>query len=282
ASAAPSSEAAAAPAAPWTSDPSPSVSERTRPATRPALPEAKDAVLLDAHPDVDGEVRERSRRLTGTLAAQLGEPVRVVLTDNRRTMVSARRKTGRLEVRLHHMFLEADATLLADLARYLRRRDRVAGRRVDAFIEANTHRIASKRRRRTIVRTRGAHHDLAAIFDELVPSFREPMDGVTITWGRLTRRKRRQRSLQLGIYVPDEKLIRIHPVLDQEWVPRFYVESVVHHEMLHHALPAKKEGSRMRFHTAEFRRRERAFPRFAEAERWEKKHLSLLIATLPT
>ena len=56
---------------------------------------------------------------------------------------------------------------------------------------------------------------------------------VPITWGRGVGRARRG-GLTFGSYDPVLALIRIHPVLDRPGVPRFFLESVVHHEMLHH------------------------------------------------
>ena len=47
-----------------------------------------------------------------TLAERLGQPVRLVVTDNRSTMLVARPKGGRLEVRLHHMFLTSGENIL--------------------------------------------------------------------------------------------------------------------------------------------------------------------------
>ena len=167
------------------------------------------------------------------------------------------------------------------LARYLRTRDRAAGRLLDAFIEAHREHITVKPRRHQLLRALGAHHDLRVLFESLEARyFAGGMAGVRITWGRRTRRRKGQRSIQLGTYVPAEQLIRVHPVLDQEWVPRFYVESVVFHEMLHHAMPPRREGGRMRFHTPEFRAAERNFEHHEQAERWESKNLRRLLRSL--
>jgi hypothetical protein len=220
-------------------------------------------------------------RLAQRLALGLGQPVRLTVTDNRRTMLSARRGEGVIEVRLHRMFLDADDTFVETLVRYLGRRERDAGEAIEAFIAANRTLITKPRERRTVLRTRGAHHDLRAIFDALLPLFTESFDGVHITWGRLTRRKRGQRGLQLGTYTPAEKLVRIHPVLDQAWVPQYVVATVVHHEMLHHALPAVEANGKTFFHTPEFRRREAAYPDHLRTEAWERTHLPALLRSMP-
>jgi len=255
--------------------------EGVRAATAGQDAERTEAVVVHAEPGISEDTQHAAARLTDHLSARLRRPVRLVVTDNRRTMLSAREKGPHLEVRLHHMFLAAQAPVQHALARYLRSRDRAAGRILDAFIEENRDAIAARKKRRQILRTRGANHDLRTIFDALEAShFQGTMTGVRITWGRRTRRRKGQRSIQLGTYVPAEELIRVHPVLDQEWVPRFYVESVVFHEMLHHAMPPKREGGRMRFHTPAFRAAERAFVHHDRAERWESANLRRLLRSL--
>lgn len=220
---------------------------------------------------------ETAASWSALLAERLQKRVRLVITDNRRTMLSAESKDGRLEVRLHHMFLDGGPEIFEAIARYLRSSDRRASRRIDAFIEVNRDRVAESADRGVILRTAGEHHDLQEIFDDLAIRHFGGFLGAKITWGRRITPKRGQRSLQMGNYIPSEKLIRIHPALDQDWVPRFFVEAVVFHEMLHHDMPAVVHNGRHNFHTPEFRRRERSFEYHCVAEQWEKKNFRRLL-----
>lgn len=210
------------------------------------------------------------------LARRLGQPVRLVITDNRSTMLSARPRAQRLEVRLHHMFLMADEDILQAVADYLAGRERAAST-IDRFIEAHRTRYVAPGRPQSALRARGEHHDLRAVADELAERHFGGRIDVKITWGKRVQPKRRQRSLQLGTYLPDERLIRIHPVLDQPWVPRFFVEAVVFHEMLHHDMPAVVQNGRRHYHTRAFKQRERSFEYHAAAQRWEKDNLWRLL-----
>jgi hypothetical protein len=72
-------------------------------------------------------------------------------------------------------------------------------------------------------------------------------------------------------------LIRIHPALDQSWVPRYFVEYIVYHEMLHHVIPMPERNGRRQLHTPEFRARERAFAHFERALAWERRHVHRLL-----
>jgi hypothetical protein len=71
--------------------------------------------------------------------------------------------------------------------------------------------------------------------------------------------------------------VRIHPALDHPSVPRWVVESVVHHELLHADLDTVVSNGRRRLHTPEFRRREREFERHDDARRWVDRHLGALL-----
>ena len=74
------------------------------------------------------------------------------------------------------------------------------------------------------------------------------------------------------------RVIRIHPLLDQPFVPRWFLEYVLYHEMLHSVVPDETNSAgRRRIHTAEFYRRERAFPRYRRARQWEDENLARFV-----
>jgi len=101
-----------------------------------------------------------------------------------------------------------------------------------------------------------------------------------IEWGK-GRGTKARRSREFGTYYYGAKLIRIHPVLDQIWVPLYVVESVIHHEMCHQICPEEVHGSRRMSHTAEFKRREREFLRHAESTRWFNKNVRKVFKPAP-
>ncbi len=211
------------------------------------------------------------------LAARVGQPIRLVVTDNRSTMLTARSKGGRLEVRIHHMFLTAEEDILAAVGDYLSDSDSRAASAIDRFVEDNRLRFVAPGPPQDTLRSAGRHHDLRAIADDLARRhFGSALD-VRITWGKRVQPKRRQRSLQLGTYLPEERLIRIHPVLDQSWVPGFFVEAVVFHEMLHHDMPAVVQNGRRHYHTRAFRKRERSFEYHSAAQQWQTDNLWRLL-----
>lgn len=229
------------------------------------------------HPRPDRRPRGRAR-LLARIRRALDVPADLVVTDNRRTMISTKKRGDLLEVRLHHMFLDAPDEIVEELLAYLAEGDALSSRRIGRYIESNRHRI-KHRARRLLLRTGGEHHDLAEIFDEVVAEhFPDGVAGARITWGKAPpRRRRKRRSIRLGTYTHDQQLIRIHPALDQASVPRYFVAFVVFHELLHHVVPARERGTRMDHHPPEFRRRERAHPDYRRAVGWENEHLEVLL-----
>jgi hypothetical protein len=122
----------------------------------------------------------------------------------------------------------------------------------------------------------GRHHDLRAIFDKLnARYFRNSLRGYTIAWGR-KRRQRPKAYFIFGTIQEEDRMIRIHPLLDAGWVPRWFLEFVLYHEMLHSVVPDVYDRKRRRrvVHTAEFLKREQRFPHYTRARRWEADNLA--------
>jgi hypothetical protein len=226
-------------------------------------------------------VHEGARQqLEKSLRRVLSRRIILAITDNRRTMITAARSIGgALEVRVHHMFLDADPFTQNALGRYLRYGDRAANTAIGAYIEANQQRIRPMVRRPRGLRTAGRKHDLRDIFGRLNDTYFQGMVDASVGWGRRGQnRDRSQRvSIKLGTYCADRKLIRIHPALDRSWVPRYFVEYVVFHEMLHHMMPMPVRDGRRELHPPEFREREQRFRHYLRAIEWERTHLSRLL-----
>jgi len=215
--------------------------------------------------------------LETALARAAGRALRLVLTDNRSVLLSFRREAGVVHLRLHRMFLHAPAAVVGTLGRNLRRRGRAADGDVRRFMNANLHRVRRTPRTMPPILSVGLAHDLATIYGELNGRFFGGRLAVPITWGRGVGRARRG-GLTFGSYDPVLALIRIHPVLDRPDVPRYFVESVVYHEMLHHHLGGVPDrAGRTVYHTRVFREAEARFPRHREALAWEKENLSRLL-----
>ncbi len=121
----------------------------------------------------------------------------------------------------------------------------------------------------------GEYFDLRAIFDRLnARHFRNRLRGYKVVWGR--RRKRRAKEFFVfGTIQEEDRIIRINPRLDQPFVPLWFLQYVLYHEMLHSVVPDEiGTDGRRRVHTEEFYRRERAYPSYRRARRWEEENLA--------
>lgn len=246
---------------------------RRRPVTAPRA----------AHPSADPALDERRDAIETRIGAHLGGRLSVLVTDNRYTMISVKREkqsTGpAYQVRLHRMFLDAPAPITRALARYIADNDPRASRELGRFIETNQGAIArpETRTKNIILRTAGRVHDLADVYATLNARYFGGRIDARITWGPMPSGRRRRRSIKMGSYAVEDRLIRIHPSLDREVIPRFFVEWIVYHEMLHqvHGIPVV--GGRRQFHPPAFLADEAQFERFDEARRWERQYLDLLL-----
>lgn len=222
-------------------------------------------------------VHEGARQaLERRLMAEFPGPVSLSITDNRHSIVSHSWQHGMLRARVHHMFLDAPRSVQSALVRYVAHSDPDASLRIGRFIELNGGRLAP-RSRKLPLHTLGKRHDLLAIFHDLNQRYFNGSMHALITWGKRTRREPRQ-TIKLGSYAAGDRLIRIHPALDRNWVPKYFVQFVVYHEMLHHIFPSRnRDGGRRELHSPEFRDRETEFRHYDRAIRWEKAHLARLL-----
>jgi hypothetical protein len=230
---------------------------------------------------------QQAQQLIQRLRRRLGQStVELTLTDNRAVMISVRRDAPRrhYEVRAHQLFCEAPEEIIDALARYIVLDDRKASRALGHYIDLNDHRIGPPRGgrpadkpRETRLRTGGKHHDLQATFNVLNERYFAGKVAARITWGRNVARGKARSSVRLGSYTVEEQLIRIHPGLDQRWIPPIYLQWVVFHEMLHAVMPILTVNGRRRFHSRDFTNAEARFEGIAEARTWEQRHLPQLL-----
>lgn len=232
----------------------------------------------------------------------LKNPVVVTYGSARRQVVQSRGfwsdpRGKPIEVRLSRFFAGAPLEVQQALATWLRhgRKRRDACETLDAFIDASLRALPPKKTRATRPEPKGLCHDLAPLLAELVegpaPEFL-PLDFAprglpSCSWGRRGL-SRARRSLQLGSYAEDSHRIRLHTVLDQAAVPRFFLRFVLFHELLHAARsiaaerePASKSARRLH-HDAAFREREARYRDFAAATAWQERNIPGLLRSART
>ncbi len=246
------------------------IPERVGAQLRLLLPTASPRLFVH-----EGARQSLERKLRGAF------PGAIVLsiTDNRHSIIMHRLQRGTLHVRVHHMFLDAPLPVVDALVRYVTRDDREASAALGDYIDANGFRLARRKRNAPLV-SKGKHHDLLSLLNEVNERYFGGNINALITWGkRPTTKAARRKTIKLGSYSGVERLIRLHPALDRNWVPRYFVAYIVYHEMLHHVIPGSRGLGRVNLHPPEFKEREKQFRHFERALEWERKHVARLLRT---
>ncbi len=219
------------------------------------------------------------------LAEKTGRPVRLRIHDNLRSMLTARRDgTGPgLVLSVHRMFLRADADTLEALARFASGPTPAVRARIRDYINRNLHQpdavIHRPPRRQAVGTPQGRHRELATRAERLNGEYFAGVLDFRIAWSTTRRRFARQYGVTLGTWNLRQRLIRIHPMLDNPYVPELFLDFVVYHEMAHVAVPSEPGGNgRIQHHTRAFRAMERRFAGYRWALAWEERWIAHLIA----
>jgi hypothetical protein len=224
------------------------------------------------------------------LSREFDAPIEVTFTRARRTVLKLEPRGGVRNVRMNEFFARAPLEVRSAVVSWIRsgRRARRKLEVLDAWVEAQIEHVERSAPRKLRVVTRGRVHDIEALAGELRATEFAGEFGAgganwpRLTWGRAPRSSSR-RTLRLGSFDVWSCVVRLHPVLDQEFVPEFFVRYVLFHELLHAALPAERSSAGRRiFHSPRFRRREREYSGTSAALAWEKKHLRELLISART
>jgi predicted metal-dependent hydrolase len=188
-----------------------------------------------------------------------------------------RLRNGRLLVRLSDLLEGAPETVLRAIAHILLAKmyrqpiDRGLAARYRKYVASHeiarkAHLVRQIRGRKRLRSPRGHFYDLDAIFEELnTRFFHGLMARPRMSWSQTKTRR------ILGHYDPAHNAIIISRIFDHLAVPRYALEYIVYHEMLHLKHPVKLRGSRRCVHSAEFQAEEKLFPRVEDANAFLKR-----------
>lgn len=193
-----------------------------------------------------------------------------------------RMRSGKVFVRISEMFRSASAEVQKSLAfilvaKLLRKKippaSELAYREFSKSRDIQELALENKRSRgrKIITSSKGDFYDLEEIFARLNKIyFNNHLAKPILSWSA------RKTFRRLGHHDTIHRTIIISKSLDNRKVPKFVVEFVVFHEMLHIYHPAEKQNGRHFYHTPAFRRDEKKFKYFKEAESWIEQNVRLL------
>lgn len=125
--------------------------------------------------------------------------------------------------------------------------------------------------RKIIAPAQGDIYDLEKIFDDLNRKyFKSSLPKPILGWSL------RKTYRILGHHDSAHETVVVSKSLDDRKVPQYVVEFVVFHEMLHIFHPTEHRHGRRYNHTARFRRDERKFAYYEQAENWIERSAKTL------
>jgi len=138
-------------------------------------------------------------------------------------------------------------------------------------IQAKATENKRRKGRKIITTSSGEVYDLNEIFARLnAIYFQNSISRPTLTWSQ------RKTFRILGHHDSTHETIVISKSLDDKKIPPFVVEFVVFHEMLHIFHPTIQRNNRRYNHTPQFRRDEKKFTFYDEAEKWIERNVKNL------
>ena len=185
-----------------------------------------------------------------------------------------RMREGRLLVRLSDLLEGAPGPVLQAIAHILLAKmyrkpiEREAAARYRRYVSSQditrkAHLVRQMRGRKHLHSARGRAYDLDAIFEDLnTRFFHGLLARPHLTWSRNHSRN------SLGHYDPAHNAIVVSRIFDHPAIPRYAVDYIVYHEMLHLKHPVRLRGSRRCVHSAEFQAEEKLFPQLAEVKQF--------------
>lgn len=188
-----------------------------------------------------------------------------------------RLRDGELRVRLSDLLEGAPEPVLRAIAHILLAKmyrqpiGRMQAARYRKYVHSHemrskAHLLRQVRGRKRIASAKGRYYDLEAIFEDINLRFFGGMQArPQMSWS-----PGRARNL-LGHYDPAHNAIVVSRIFDHPHVPRYAVEYIVYHEMLHLRHPVKLNGSRRCVHSPEFRAEEKLFPQLEAAQRFLRR-----------
>lgn len=128
-----------------------------------------------------------------------------------------------------------------------------------------SERIRQTRGRKRIGSAQGQYYNLEEVFESLNRRFFHGLMGrPLLTWSEVTARR------LLGHYDPAHNTIMVSRVFDRKGTPRYAIEYLMYHEMLHLKYPVRQRNGRRCVHPPAFQQEEKLFPELDRAKAYLK------------
>lgn len=127
--------------------------------------------------------------------------------------------------------------------------------------------------------TKGTLYDLQEVFEAVNRQYFDGSVQAYARWGKYASAVSYM-SVRKDSRGNSYNLITVAGAYNHPKVPRFAIEGVVYHEMLHIIIPEFRNNGRRIIHGPELRKKEREYPNFKEWKEWEKREFWRCIRSL--
>ncbi len=190
-------------------------------------------------------------------------------------IIHIRKKIFNTDIYIHPVFLKADKNVINDVINFILQKDKKnlneSKKRISFFYEQN------KKRNKVRIKDKYKFHDIFYFYREIIENLGKLFININfnklkITWGK--NYKKRRTSIRFGSFDRRNDVIRIHPVLDNQNIPNFFIKSILFHEIGHFIMFSYNKKSMP--HNKEFHMLlKKIDPNFEISKRWEKNNKNL-------
>jgi len=151
---------------------------------------------------------------------------------------------------------------------------------IRSYLDTHTRRKATTSRHVfSNVATLGTRFDLQEVFDTVNREYFNGELEAKVRWGSLSSRTSYQRTRKDVDNVVWHS-ITIAGIYNHPSVPRFAIEAIMYHEMLHIHIPPRLQNVRRVVHGSDFRTMEKAFPTYDKWRQWEREKVGGILRSL--
>ncbi|HPO51053.1 MAG TPA: DUF45 domain-containing protein, partial [Spirochaetota bacterium] len=204
--------------------------------------------------------------------------------NSSKTIVSIKKGLFSSSITLNSIFLNANKTIIADIITFLRDHKKnnysvkEAKRNIKKFYEDNK---VDPPQRKTNIRIDYKHKNISFFLKEIIEELSIKYDKIDfndlkITWGKNS--GNRLRSIRFGSYCNERRLIRLHPILDNEKIPDYFVKSVIYHEVGHFIHKNLNSKSKTHHNKEFYAILKEIDPNFFLSDKWEKANSALFFS----
>ena len=149
-------------------------------------------------------------------------------------LIKIKKKLFLTEINIHSTFLKADKNIIQDILIFINQDKnknlKEVKYRLSKFFEENY--VPKKFK----INNKFKYKNIEKLFQNIITRLNDLYNNINffelkITWGK--NYKYRRRSIRFGSFDKKHNLIRIHPALDNSYVPDFFINSIIYHEVAH-------------------------------------------------